>query len=199
MTPPLILASASPTRHALLAAAGLTFTVQTGRFDEEQAKRAARAAGTTPESLALALAHGKAAAVSALRPEAIVIGADQILLCAGHMFDKPADLAAARTHLLALRARTHHLVTAVTALRAGQPLWHHLASPSLTMRAFSDAALEQYLAAEADSVTTTVGGYRLEGRGIQLFEAIEGDHFSILGLPLLPLLAFLRSEGVIVE
>jgi septum formation protein len=126
-----------------------------------------------------------------------VIGCDQILVCDNVWYDKPADLAAARRQLLALRGRPHVLETATVVLRDGVEIWRHLASPKLTIRDFSEAFLDIYLAAEGERVLGSVGAYRLEGPGIQLFEAIEGDHIAILGLPLLPLLGFLRGCDMI--
>ena len=143
----------------------------------------------------LALAEAKAVRVAARRERALVIGADQMLVLGRRWFDKPAKPAEAREHLLALRGRRHELVTAVCVARDGTVLWRHLERPGLVMRDFSDAFLDAYLATVGDDVLTTVGAYRLEGRGVQLMARIEGDYFSILGLPLLPLLDFLRGRG----
>lgn len=143
------------------------------------------------------LADMKARRVSRRLPEAVVIGADQILVCEQAWFEKPADLTAARQQLMALRGRTHVLATAALCFVGGQRVWQHLAQPRLGMRMFSDAFLDAYLAHEGDRVLTSVGAYRLEGAGVHLFERIEGDHSAILGLPLLPLLGFLRQHGVL--
>lgn len=186
-----ILASGSATRRALLASAGIPFEVRVSGVDEDAVKRA----GLPPEDTALALAGAKAAAVDA--PGSVVVGADQMLLCDGRLFDKPADRAAARAQLLALRGRRHELLTATVVRRDGVVLWRHLARPALVMRAFSDAFLDGYLAAEGDALLGCVGAYRLEGLGIQLFDAVEGDHSAILGLPLLPLLGCLRALGIL--
>ncbi|HUZ65427.1 MAG TPA: Maf family nucleotide pyrophosphatase [Acetobacteraceae bacterium] len=195
--PPLVLASGSPTRRALLEAAGVPIEVSVPSVDEAAVKQAARTAGDPVAATAITLAALKARALSLRRADAIVIGADQILVCDERWFDKPADRDAARAQLLALRERTHTLVTAVLCMRAGDILWQHVATPRLTMRSFSAEMLDAYLAAEGDNVTKSVGAYRLEGPGLQLFERIEGDYFAILGLPLLPLLAFLRGAGAL--
>lgn len=128
---------------------------------------------------------------------AVVIGADQLLVCDGARFDKPADRDAARAQLRALRGRTHRLITAAAALRDGRVLWEHVATAELAMRDFSEAFLDDYLAAEGGAVLGSVGAYRIEGRGIQLFAAVHGEHAAIMGLPLLPLLAFLRAQGMV--
>lgn len=194
-TPRLVLASASAARRALLEAAGLRIEVRPAAVDEDAVKRAARQEGASAEDAALVLAGLKAARVR--DPDALAIGADQILVCEGEWFDKPADRDAARAQLRALRGRTHSLATAITCRRDGAEIWRHVARPRLTMRDFSDAFLEAYLDAEGADVTTSVGAYRLEGPGIHLFERMEGEHSAILGLPLLPLLAFLRGHGVL--
>jgi septum formation protein len=195
--PCLVLASTSAGRRVLLEHAGLRFSMEAARIDEAEVKRSARAAGASPADTALLLADLKAERVARRDPEALVIGSDQLLVCEDRWFDKPASVAEARAHLLALRGRRHELVTAVVCHRGGQRLWHHVARPRLTMRAFGDAFLDAYLAAEGDALTTTVGAYRIEGLGVHLFDAIEGEHAAILGLPLLPLLGFLRQHGVL--
>lgn len=196
-TPRLILASASTSRRAVLLAAGLRFTTQPARVDEAAVKRAARSDGASAEKTALLLAGLKAAEAARLDPRALVVGADQILVCDDDWFDKPADPAAAAAQLRALRGRTHALVTAVLCQQGEQRLWHHIAQPRLAMRRFSDAFLHAYLAAEGEEVTATVGAYRLEGRGAQLFDRVEGEHAAVLGMPLLDLLGFLRQHGVL--
>ena len=194
---PLVLASASAARRALLAAAGLPFEAVAAAVDEAGVKAQCRAEGGSADECALLLADIKARRIARTRPDAMVIGCDQLLVCGEAWFDKPAGLADARSQLQALRGRTHMLVTAVICRRAEQRLWHHVARPSLTMRRFSDAFLDTYLAEEGEAVCTSVGAYRLEGLGIHLFERIEGEHSSILGLPLLELLGFLRQNGVL--
>lgn len=196
--PALVLASSSASRAALLTAAGLRFVTKPAAVDEAAAREAAAADGATAAEAAMLLAEMKARRVAMRHPEAVVIGADQILVCEHAWFEKPADLVAARQQLMALRGRTHVLATAVLCFVGGQRAWQHLAQPRLGMRMFSDAFLDAYLTQEADRVLTSVGAYRLEGMGIHLFERVEGDHSTILGLPLLPLLGFLRQHGVLV-
>lgn len=197
--PPLILASASTARRTLLEGAGLCFTLAPAAIDEDAIKRRMRADGASAEAAAGCLADAKAREVASGWPEAVVIGADQILVCEDTWFDKPRDVPAAREQLRRLRGRTHTLATVAVCRMGQQRLWEVAASPRLTMRAFGDAFLEAYLAAEGDGLTGSVGAYRLEGRGVQLFSGIEGDHATILGLPLLPLLAFLREHGLLLD
>jgi septum formation protein len=193
--PPIILASASLARRNLLNAAGLRFGCIPAGIDETAVKEAARLLDSTAENTALRLARLKAQAID--QPDSIVIGCDQILVCDGLWYDKPATLDVARVHLERLRGRPHSLATATTVLRAGEEVWRHTATPRLTMRRFTDAFLEKYIAAEGQALLHCVGAYRLEGMGVHLFDTVEGDHSAILGLPLLPLLGFLRSCGMI--
>lgn len=197
LNPKLVLASASVVRQALLANAGLSFRAEAAAIDEAEIKRAARTSGDTAGQAATTLAGLKARRIALRSPDAVIIGADQILECEGEWFDKPADKEAALRQLLALRGRTHTLTTAVVCHRGEQPLWHHIDRPRLTMRAVSDEFLDDYLTAEGDRALTSVGAYRLEGLGIHLFDRIEGEHTAVLGLPLLPLLGFLRQHGVV--
>jgi septum formation protein len=183
----------------LLAAAGVDFRIEPAELDEDVLKRACRVKGRDVADCALFLAEAKATQVGARQGRAVVIGADQILICGAAWFDKPADLAQARTQLEFLRGRTHELVTAVCAVQDGSRLWHAVSRPRLTMRNFTDAFLDDYIAAERGDILDSVGAYRLEGRGVQLFEYIEGDYLAILGLPLLELLGFLRSKGMILS
>ncbi len=192
---PLILASASTTRLALLQAAGLRVAARPARIDEHSLKQAARVDDTTPSDTALMLATLKARSIR--DPDALVIGADQLLTCDGTWFDKPATRAEARDHLQRLRGHTHTLHTAVVCLRGITPVWHHVATPRLTMRRFSEATLDAYLDTEGDAVLSSVGAYRIEDRGLQLFDTVEGEHTAILGLPMLPLLGFLRQHGIL--
>jgi septum formation protein len=194
---PLVLASQSAARRALLAAAGIAAAVDPADIDEGAIKSAHRAQGKSADDCALALAEAKAAHVSPRHPAQLVIGADQILECGSEWLDKPTDLAAARGQLRFLRGRTHELVAAIAVVLDGALLWHHAERARLTMRAFSDAFLDDYVAAVGERLLATVGGYALEGLGAQLFERVEGDYFAILGLPLMPLLAFLRARGAV--
>lgn len=195
--PPLVLASASAARRAVLEGAGLHFEALPAAVDEAAIKEAAQAEGIAAADVAIILAEAKAERIGRRHPEALVIGCDQLLVCEGRWFDKPPDLAAARTQLLALRGRRHELVTAVVCHRHGSRIWQHVATPRLAMRDFSDAFLDAYLAMEGERVTTSVGAYRLEGPGVHLFASVQGEHAAILGIPLLPLLGFLRQHGVL--
>ncbi|SDB64723.1 Maf family protein [Belnapia rosea] len=196
--PPVILATASPARRAVLAAAGLRFEAEAAAVDEAAIKEGAQAEGIPAGEAAMLLAEAKAARIARRHPGALVIGADQMLVCEGRWFDKPPDMATAQAQLLALRGRPHELMTAMVCWRGGQRIWQHLARPRLVMREFSEAFLDAYLAAEGEAVLGSVGAYRLEGPGIQLFASVEGEHSAILGLPLLPLLGFLRQHGLLI-
>jgi len=197
--PPLVLASASSTRRRLLAESGVVVCVDPASIPETEMIAASRAKGASAGDCAGFLAEAKAAEVSARHPRAFVIGADQMLDCEGDWLEKPHDLGAARAQLARLRGRTHRLFSAVAVLRDGRRLWSALDRAALTMRPFSDAFLDDYLARTGDDALHSVGAYRLEGLGAQLFERIEGDFFTILGLPLLPLLGFLREEGALIR
>ena len=190
----LVLASGSAARRKMLEAAGLTFEVDAPRVDEEAAKASLRAEGLKPRDQADALAELKALSVSRTRPD-FVIGADQMLAVGGEVFDKPKDIEEARRHLVRLRGQTHELITAAVVAREGAIVWRHIDTPKLKMRAFSDAFLDEYMSRAGERVLRSVGAYQLEGLGAQLFEKVDGDYFSVLGLPLLPLLAFLREHG----
>lgn len=197
MDEPLILASASPIRKKLLAAAGLEVRVEPALVDEEAIKRIFQVDRQAAADCALALAEAKARQIAENHQHALVVGADQILVCDKIWLNKPADLADARAQLQALRGRTHKLVTAVCVVREVARIWHTVSSAKLTMRYFSDAFLDTYLGAEQAAALGSVGGYRFEERGIQLFSDIQGDYFTILGLPLLELLGFLRTCGAL--
>lgn len=193
----LVLASASASRANLLCAAGISFEQKPSRVDEDALKEAMRAEGADAGDTALALAELKARRISTQSPEAYVIGADQLLDCGGVWFDKPKDRADAAAHLHALSGKKHELATAVCVMREGATLWTHIAKPALHMRALSDEAITGYLDAAGDRILSSVGAYQLEGLGVNLFSRIEGDWFSILGLPMLPLTAFLRDTKVL--
>jgi septum formation protein len=194
---PLILASASQARAAMLRAAGVALEAQPARVDEEEMKAALQAQGADPEAAAIALAELKALQVSRARPGRLVLGADQMLDCDGAWFDKPADRAAARAQLLSLRGRKHRLTSAAVLARDGARVWHHASAARLEMRAFSEPFLDGYLDRAGDSVLGAVGAYQLEGLGAQLFKAVDGDFFVVLGLPLLPVLDILREQGML--
>ena len=196
-TPDLVLASGSAARAGLLRASGLRIEVHPPAVDEAEIKRRAVAEGLSPAEAAMRLAELKAATVA--DPDALVIGADQILVCDGRWFDKPADLAAARASLEALRGRSHTLCTAAVCRQHGHVVWRHAAEPDLHMRPVSDAFLDRYLALEGDRLLSSVGAYRLEAVGLQLFDRVVGEHAAILGLPLLALLEFLRHHGVLLR
>ena len=193
----LMLASASVARARMLESAGLEVRIEPAGIDERAVKRAFREQGRDALFCAQGLAETKARCVAKRHNRPLVVGADQILVCGELWFDKPSDLNEARVQLETLRGRTHELVTAACAVQARVCLWHTVSWPQLKMRDFSDQYLDDYIAAEGAEILDTVGAYRLEGRGVQLFEGIEGDYFAILGLPLLELLAFLRDRGEI--
>ena len=202
VAPALVLASSSATRAALLRAAGLRFEVLAGAVDEAAIKAACQAEGIPAPDAAIILAEAKAERVAGRlarqgQSDALIIGSDQLLVCEGRWFDKPEDIAAARAQLLALRGKAHELVTAVVCWRGGRRIWQHVATPRLAMRDFSEEFLDAYLAAEGEAVTFSVGAYRLEGLGMHLFREIRGEQAAILGLPMLPLLDFLRQHGML--
>lgn len=194
--PDIILASGSASRRALLAAAGVEAEAVKPFVDEDAAKAAMRGEGISVRDQAMHLAELKAIKVSSSRP-GLVIGGDQMLALGDRAFDKPADIAGAADHLRALSGQAHTLETALVIAENGQPVWRHLARPRLTMRPLSEPFIEQYLQTTGDDLLSTVGAYQLEGLGAQLFTSIEGDYFSILGLPLLPLLDYLRTRGAL--
>lgn len=192
----LILASASAARATLLTGAAVAFEAMPARVDEESYRRQWVRDGREPAGLATALAREKAFAASAERRQQIVLGCDQVLLLENEPIGKCASIAEARALLGRLRGRTHELVTAAALVREGRILWEHAETSRLTIRDFSDAFLEEYVSLAGDALTGCVGCYRVEGVGIQLFERVEGDYFSILGLPLVPLLGELRRLGL---
>jgi septum formation protein len=190
---PLVLASRSESRRAVLAGAAIPVEVLPADIDERAIE--AQAGMKSPGQIALLLARAKACAVAGKLPGRLVLGADQTLALGDRMFAKPADLAAARDQLKCLRGRTHELHSALVLARDGAVLFEHCEIARLAMREFSDGFLESYIGAAGLAATASVGGYQVERVGIQLFERVDGDHFTILGLPLLRLLQYLRREG----
>ena len=193
----LLLASQSTTRRRMLEAAGVPFALAGAEFDEESAKAELRARRMKSEELALALAEAKALAVDA-EPELLVLGSDQVLEREdGSVLNKAGSRAELAEQLRSLRGRPHRLHSAAVITAAGKPVWRAAETVTMHMRHFSDAFLIVYLDRDYEDVRWSVGGYHAEGRGAQLFERIEGSHFAVLGLPLLPLLGFLREQGVL--
>lgn len=195
----IILASTSRARREMLAAAGVAFTVEAADVDEPAIRKTLLAAksAATPPQIADALARTKAEDVSQRHKGSLVIGGDQVLALGTELLTKAKDEAAARATLKKLRGKTHELHSAVALAVDGRVLWTHTGTARLKMRDFSDAFLEEYLTRAGDRIGQSVGAYELEGLGVQLFDKIEGDYFTILGLPLLPLLAELRAHGMI--
>lgn len=194
----IVLASASRTRREMLTAAGVRFEIRPADVDERAIREALTAGGATiePGDIAEVLARAKAEAVSEKDPTALVIGADQVLALGDAIFEKPADIFAAREALEQLRGRTHQLHAAVVLAENGEVTWAASDQAHLTVRNFSPRFLTDYLAAAGERVCESVGAYQLEGLGVNLFERIEGDYFTILGMPLLPLLAEMRARGL---
>ena len=194
---PLVLASKSAARRTLLEGAGIPIDVKPADIDERAIESGA--GFDNGETVASMLAREKAKAVAKKYPGRMVLGADQTLALGERRFSKAADRAGARDQLIALRGQTHALHSGVAVLRDGAVLFEHVAAARLTMRAFSDAFLEQYLDEVGDAATASVGGYQLEGRGAQLMERVEGDHFTVLGMPLFPLLEWMRGAGLMAK
>ncbi len=192
-----ILASASQVRAKLLTAAGVPHIVEPANVDEDEIKQALRLEGAPVDYVAETLAETKAQQISQRHSDALIIGADQTLALGDRLFDKPPDLAAARNQLVTLRGEQHTLHAAVCVVRAGQRIWHTNVPAHLTVREFSNEFLDAYLDAVGDAACRSVGAYQLEGWGAQLFARIDGDYFTILGLPLLPLLDFLRGHRIV--
>jgi septum formation protein len=197
--PHVVLASASAIRRTLLTNAGVAVTIDPGSVDEDEVKQAMKKEGASATAVAETLAELKAMRVASRHGDAFVFGADSMLECNGIWFDKPADRDHAAAHLTALSGRTHRLISSAVCVRNRARIWHHTSIALLTMRPLSRAFIESYLDAAGPAVQRSVGAYQLEGLGAQLFSKIEGDYFTVLGLPLLPILAFLRDNQVLVE
>lgn len=193
----IILASASAIRAALLGNAGLRLTTAVARVDEESLRQAMTAEGASPRDQADALAELKAARIAGRNPEAVVIGCDQVLDLDGQVLGKPETIDAARAQLTRLRGRSHKLHSAVVLYEGNRPVWRHVEEVRLTMRAFSDDYLDDYLQRNGAGLLDSVGGYKLEEEGVRLFSEVRGDYFTVLGLPLLPLLNYLAQRGMI--
>ncbi|MHB0951600.1 MAG: Maf-like protein [Allorhizobium sp.] len=197
MATELVLASTSQSRRTLMKNAGLIFEAVAADVDERAIEAEERNAKLGPAELALELARRKALDVSRRKPGALVVGCDQTMSLDQIVFHKPAGVGEARGNLWTLRGKTHRLNSAIVLVRDGEVSWEHVGIAELTMRPFSESYLDLYLSRVAGSVLKSVGAYQLEGEGIQLFESIEGDYFTILGLPLLPLLSKLRELGIL--
>lgn len=197
MMRPLLLASASQIRLQLLRNAGLEVTAQPARIDEESIRQSLEANAATPRDIADALAEMKARKLAEKHPESLVLGCDQVLAFKGRVFGKAATATEAHAQLSAFRGQSHQLISALVLYDGGKPIWRHISEAELTMRQLSDSYLDNYLARNWGKLQETVGCYKLEEDGIQLFSAIKGDYFSILGLPLLALIGYLATRGFI--
>ncbi|KAB2763157.1 Maf-like protein [Brucella anthropi] len=197
MTDKLVLASKSPFRSALLKNAGIEFSTASADIDERAVEAPLYETGATPEEVAQVLAEAKALDVSEKNPGAVVIGCDQTLSLGDEIFHKPADMEAARRQLLKFSGKTHQLNSAVVLVKDGKTLWRHVSIARMTMRDLDPGFVGRYLGRVGDIALSSVGAYQVEGPGIQLFDKVEGDYFTIVGLPLLPLLAELRKEKLI--
>ncbi len=195
MAAPLILASGSEIRAQLLSKANVGYEIVKPRVDEEMIKRSLQAEGASPRDVADALAEAKALKVSLKRPEAIVLGCDQVLDFQGTIFSKPESVEDARNQLMLLRGQRHMLLSAAVLYQNGEPLWRFVGVVRLFMRQFSNAFLEDYLDRNFDDIRHSVGGYKLEEEGVRLFEKIDGDYFTVLGMPLVEILSYLTTRG----
>jgi septum formation protein len=193
----MILGSGSRFRRQMLENAGLAIEVDRPRIDERAVEKSVESSGITPAELAGILAEAKAIDVGGRHPDRLVIGCDQTMALGDRLFHKPKDMEEARRHLLALSDRTHELNSAVVLARGGATIWRHVSVAHMTMRQLDPAFIGRHLAGVGEKALESVGAYQIEGEGVQLFERVEGDHFTIVGLPLLPLLAELRRIGAI--
>ena len=193
----LVLASASPTRQAMLSAAGVAFSISPASLNEASLMHDLVADGADAGTIAAALAQQKAILVSRRTPHATVLGGDSVLALGSEILGKSHDLAALKALLQNMSGRSHFLLSSAALARDGHVLWHHTARARMTVRHLSEAFIDAYLAREGEALLGSVGGYRFEGLGAQLFESVEGDYFSVLGMPLLPVLAELRSLGLL--
>lgn len=199
MTDPVLLASASAARAEMLRNCGVPIEPHPARIDEAAVKAAMLAEDAPPRDIADTLAELKAQRIAQRNPDRLVLAADQVLVQGGTLYDKPADLDEARAQLSALRGKSHELLSAAVVYEGGRPVWRHIGRAQLVMRDFSDAFLESYLSKHGDDLLATVGCYKLEADGPCLFSRVQGDYFSVLGLPLLEVLQFFRTRGVIQE
>jgi septum formation protein len=193
----LLLASASAIRLQLLQQAGIESTAMPARIDEETIRQSLESEQAKPQDIADALAEMKARKLAEKHPDALVLGCDQVLAFNDKIYAKPETIDEARSQLQAFRGQTHKLISAIVLYDAGKPIWRHISTAKLTMRNASDTYIDGYLARNWPSIQHSVGGYKLEEEGIRLFTAIEGDYFTILGLPLLPLISYLGTRGFI--
>ncbi|MFS8047172.1 Maf-like protein [Rhizobium sp. BR 314] len=197
MTLPLILASSSPFRRMLMENAGLHFQAIAANIDERAIEAPLEKNGANPDAVALVLAKAKAKEVSDRFPNSLIIGSDQTMSLGEQVFHKPKSMADAENHLKTLSGKTHRLNSAMALARNGDIIWEHVSHANLTMRALSSDFIHRYLNRVGDKALSSVGAYQLEGEGIQLFSKIDGDYFTIIGLPMLPLLEKLRELGTI--
>ena len=192
-----ILATASKTRVKLFHNAGLVFDVIPADIDEEKIKNSYK--GRTADFVAQKLSDKKAEVISEIYPNKLVIAADQVLMCEGQLFSKPSSLAEARTNLLKLQGKPHKLISAVSAAKLGKSFWRHSDVATLVMRVMSDKFIDNYIEQEGEDLLSSVGGYKIEGSGVLLFDQVDGSFFTILGVPLLQLLAFFREQKIILQ
>jgi septum formation protein len=193
----IVLASASNVRARIMKSAGIPFEVDHADIDEPTGRRSCREEGISVGETAACLAAQKAREVSRRKRDSLVIGADQILEAEGRWFEKASSLAEARECLRRLRGRTHHLYSAVVVVENGETLWNHVSEAELTMRMFTDNFLDRYISRQGKNILEAVGCYKMEEGGVRLFAAVRGDHYAILGLPIVPLVTFLESQGVL--